>query len=352
MQSNDRKAAARAAASSGMSARWMRELRARALRGHEEAPCGRPRTGEPERARVRALVEGERERQGASAGWRPIHRALAAAEPGISLSLVQHELSWLKRKARGARRRANEAAREGVEIRGRDTVWGEDTTHLGRTASGEEVAGEHVRDRATLATVSLTAGPPPTAASVIAGLEKAASERGGWPLVLQHDNASVYEARAVSERLAAERVISLRSRVRTPTDNAATERAHAEIKAESGLGQGVVIDVEAASARLETARAALDVGRLRATRGWLPSAELDRVVPRGDACVDRDALYDAARSAVAGAVLGLEDADAARAAERDAIIDTLCEFGLARRHAGRRAREGSVPTPFQPTQKE
>ena len=68
--------------------------------------------------------------------------------------------------------------------------------------------------------------------------------------------------------------------------------------------------------------------------------------------VDRDEFYAAARSAAAAAVLGLDDPDAKRAAERRTILETLCRFGLARRHVGRRPREGSVPTPFQPTQNE
>jgi hypothetical protein len=124
------------------------------------------------------------------------------------------------------------------------------------------------------------------------------------------------------------------------------------VKAESGLGRGAVLDLETARARLALARDALDLGRLRATRGWRTAAELDAIVPRGDACVDRRAFFEAAGSAVETAVRGLEDPDAARAAERDAIITTLCEFGLARRHVGRRPRVGPIPTPFQPSQKE
>src|SRR5262245_8243552 len=352
MQHGDRHGLARLAAALGVSERWLRELRERARRGEEAAPVGRPRTPQAERLRVRALVAEERSRGGARAGWRTIHRALAAREPAISKTLVQEELAAMKGAAGAARRRATEAAREGLEILGRDTVWGEDTTHLGRTESGEEVAGEHVRDRATLATVALSAGAPPTSADVLALLDRAARERGGWPLVLQHDNASVYESKAVRGRLEAERVVALRSRVRTPTDNAATEHAHAEVKAESGLGKGVVLDAETARALLARARETLDVGRLRATRGWKTAAELDAIVPRGDACVDRRAFYEAARAAARDAVRGQEDPRAAREAEREAIITTLCELGLARRHVGKRPREGPIPTPFQPTQKE
>ena len=47
-------------------------------------------------------------------------------------------------------------------------------------------------------------------------------------------------------------------------------------------------------------------------------------------------------------MLGLDDPGAARKAERDAVIQTLCEHGLARRHIGRRSRGGNVPWPEKP----
>src|SRR5262245_12701556 len=99
MQSSDRHSASRAAGARGMSPRWMREIRGRARTGRDEAPCGRPRTADAERLRVRGLVAEERIRQGATAGWRPIHRALSAREPSISLMLVQQELAALKLEA-------------------------------------------------------------------------------------------------------------------------------------------------------------------------------------------------------------------------------------------------------------
>jgi len=344
MRSSDRRSASRAAESNGMSPRWMRELRGRARRGHVERGPGRPRIHDAERERVRSLVAEQRAAQGEGAGVRPMLRALRAKDPEISETLVREALAALKLRARSARRRAIEAARETVEILGRDTVWGQDTTHLGRLESGEEVTGELVRDRATLATVSLSVGGPVTARDVAADLRRAASERGGFPLVRQHDNASVYEAKEVVELAAAERMVLMRSRVHTPTDNAAAEHGHGEYKGETGLGRGVVLrSQDEAAARLAAAREALDGGLRRATRGWHTADELDRLVPRADACVDRDAFYAAARAAVAAAVLGHDDPRAARAAEREAIITTLW---------GRRSREGSVPTPFQPTQKE
>jgi hypothetical protein len=353
MQPADRRHLGRTAKAMGMSSTWLRALRARARRGHVERPAGRPRLDDAERARVRSLVSVERERQGATAGWRPIHKALSAREPDLSVMLVQAELAALKREARAARQREVESVREGYEILGRDTMWAEDTTHMGRLAGGDEVTGELLRDRATLSTVSLTVGGAPTAASVEADLERAANDRGGWPLVLQHDNASVYEAQRVVERTARERVVRLRSRVHTPTDNPATEYGHGELKGESALGKGAIVRSDAeAAARLDHACRVLDGGRPRASRGWHTALELGRIVPRGDAHVDRAVFYAAACSAMQTAVLGLTDPDAVRKAERDAILQTLCRFGLARRHVGLRPREGSPPTPFRPSEKE
>jgi hypothetical protein len=37
---------------------------------------------------------------------------------------------------------------------------------------------------------------------------------------------------------------------------------------------------------------------------------------------------------------------------RSRVRTTLCEFGLARRHVGRRPRSGPIPTPFLPRQKQ
>jgi len=342
----DRHLATTTAKTLGVTSRWVRELRRRAQEAEITGPVGRHRIPDAERERVRALVAQERERQGATTGARPILEALRAADPDISRMLVEQELAWLKRHGRIEGQRAIEEARQSTEVLGRDTVWGEDTTHLGRLADESESTAELIRDRATTSTVSLTVGPPPRADEVLRDLRMSALERGGWPLVLQRDNASIYGEETVTRELALQRVIVLRSRVHTPTDNAATERGHEDYKGETGLGKGTVLSShEEAAARLAPARERLDQGRLRPSRGWHTAAELDRLVPRADRCVDRDEFYERARAAMAAAALGLEDPAAARLAEREAVITTLCEFGLARRHVGRRLRVGPIPMP-------
>lgn len=349
MEPPDRHRATQVARAMGCSARWLRELVRRVRASEAPGRRGRPRKSDAERADVRARVIEERTRQGMSAGGRAIHHALAQIHEGISRMLVEQELSELKAQARTAAAAAIEAKREHVEVLGRDTVWSLDGTHLGRIATGEPCVSEHARDRGSLGTVRLTAGPPTTGAQVLEELRQAARERGGFPLVLQVDNGSNYLSAEVLRGLEEAQVVLLISRVHTPTDNPAIEHAHAELKAETGLGKGVALhDHGEAARRAGAAVRRLDGARPRASRGWYTADELDRMLPRGDSCVDRASFYACSRAAMAAGVLGQTDPEAARKAERDAVIQTLCDHGLARRHLGRRPRVGNVPWPERP----
>jgi transposase InsO family protein len=228
----------------------------------------------------------------------------------------------------------------------RDAVWGEDTTHLGRAPDGSKVEAEVVRDLATKETVGVAVGGVPTAEDAVALLERTAQERGGWPLVRMADQGSINRDARVVARLDEERVVHLLSRVHTPTDNAATERGHGEIKGEAKLGCGVrLADVQEARERVERARLTLDEGRLRATLGWRTAAQVGRELPRADTLVDRDTMYEEACNAMEQATLGLTQRRAVLHARREALFDTLERFGLARRHVGRRPRVRPGPGP-------
>ena len=78
--------------------------------------------------------------------------------------------------------------------------------------------------------------------------------------------------------------------------------------------------------------AAVDVldHRLRATRGWRTATELDALLVRADALVERVRFYREARAAMRRAVQGLTTARARRKAERAAIWSVLERYGLAR----------------------
>lgn len=326
--------------------RWMRELRRRAAAGETPRPVGRPRTPPEARAAVRTLVAAELDVQGLGAGERVILRALRQKDPGLSRMLVREELAAEKRARRARTAGILAQRRESHEVTARDAVWAEDATHLGRTADGSEVVAEVATDRATLATVSASAGAPATGAEIVSGLERMAQERGGPPLVWQTDNGPAYASAEVQAWLAARHVIGLRSRPHVPTDNPVAEHKNRELKEESGLGRGVALaSVAEAGHRLGAARDRLDQGRRRSTRGWLTAQQLDAVLLRADALVNREAFYRAACAAREAAVRGLTDAEAIRQAEQRATWETLERLGLAQHVVGPRPRVRPVPTP-------
>jgi hypothetical protein len=318
----------------GLSASWVRTLGRRARRQSEIRRPGRPRLAERERARVRALVAVQLDVQGL-VGWRDVLGGILRLGERVSTMLVQQETATGKRERRAATRRAIEAARAGHEVLARDAVWCQDTTHVGRLEGGEEVAAELITDRATLSVVSLTVGAVPDSGDVCADLERAAQERGGWPLVRQRDRAGIYGTPEALAQLKRERVVDLLSRAHTPTDNPVAEHMNGELLAESELGVGVRLgSTEEAAARLAPARARLS-RRLRATRGYRSADELDRGLRRADEMVDRDRFYAAACTAKQEAVLGLTERTAIERAEQRAVWLTLVRFGLARPRRGR-----------------
>lgn len=341
---HDRDAARRFAEPLQVSARWLRALRQRAVRGETTSRPGRPRIAQHERARIRARVQAERERQGRTAGARPILAALIEQDPSTSRYLVEEALRDLKREERSQLQQERERGRVSVELRVRDALWGEDTTHLGRAACGSKVEGEVIKDLGTLETVGLSVGAVPTAADVVALLEQTAKQRGGFPLVHLSDHGSIYRACEVQELLAREQVVHLLARVRTPQDNGATEHQHGELKGESGLGKGVRLDsAREPDERMQAARQRLDQHRRRATKGWRTAAQLGRQLPRADAQVDRGTFYRAACSAMDKAEQGLATYRARLKARRDALHATLVSFRLATLHVGRRPRERPGP---------
>jgi hypothetical protein len=223
----------------------------------------------------------------------------------------------------------------GREVLARDAVWAQDATHLGRVTSGEKVEAELATDRATTRTVIASAGLPASGEDLVALLERAQTERGGLPFVWQSDGGGANRSNVVNRYLAAERVIHLLSRPHTPTDNAAAETKNRELKDEAGLASGARLrDARDAAERMCAALGRVDAGRLRATRGYKTAEELDREMPRAHVVADRTAFYDAARSAIEAAVLGLTDIKQIRKAQQGAIWRTLEKHGLARTRVG------------------
>jgi hypothetical protein len=223
-----------------------------------------------------------------------------------------------------------------VHVHARDVLWAQDATQVGRTPRGP-VQAEVVRDAATTRIAALDVGAPACARAVIALLEQTARERGGLPLVHSADNGAPYRSAALVRFCEAQQVILLRNVPHVPQHNAVVERAHGELKAESGLASDRPLrDAEEARARLETARELLDHGCCRTSRGGHTAAQLDALLPRGDDLVRREVFYAAARANISRAVLSAANSRARRLAEREAIHATLEDFGLIHRTRGGR----------------
>ncbi|MHC4946237.1 MAG: hypothetical protein ACYTG7_24760 [Planctomycetota bacterium] len=305
------------------------------MKSAKEPPqrLGRPPHGRAIRFRAAVEVARQRKRQGVTAGWRPIDKAL---ESRIPTRLVQEMLGRLKRRKRCRMRRHQAADAEQVTVKVKGAIWTQDGTHLGRLDDEEEVQGQVIKDRGPLNTVGLSIGPPATSADVLMLLKVSKVEHDDHPLALQTDNDSIYLSDDVQDYLEKERVVHLKSRVGRPTDNGAAERGIYELKTEAGLGKGVKLDgpLEAAL-RLRESALKIDENRLRGSKGYATANELAQEMPFWYDHVDRDTFYEKAIKAMKSAVDGKEG-DHARKAERDAIHGVLEKYGLIEWNRGGR----------------
>lgn len=299
---------------------------------------GRPPHTEEVRGRARRKVQTELERQGFTAGWRPIARALKGQAP---TRLVQELVSELKRENRIRKQEEIEEARVSLTVQGRDIIWTQDGAHLGRQPTrlgqvgpGDGVEMQLLRDRASLRSPGFLVGPPADSDEVISLLKATGKKRGALPLVWQTDGASINCADKVEKFLGKNLVIHLVNEPGQPTDNAAAERAVGEVKAEAGLGKGIVVTSYADAASLVLAAVSrLDGHRLRASRGYLTACELDETLPRADN-IDRVRFYFVARERMQSAASRHKDKVEKRRAEREEAFRTLEGFGLVKRTRG------------------
>jgi len=296
---------------------------------------GRPPTGAEQLAKARELVHAELERQGWRTGEEPIWRALGCEIPRARVRRVLREL---KAERRARHRQHLEEQRVSVAVRARDVVWALDATHLGRDRRGRAVEGEVLREVASTRTIELSVGPEATAEEVVAQLERARLARGTAPLVLQSDNAATYRSELVRDWGARHGVVQLFNRPHTPQHNGAAEHGMRELKEESLLGKGVlVLDKEAARARLEAARDKLDQHRLRATRGWKTAVEADRGHPPWSTLTTRADFLQEVACRMARTLLDSPQGPARRRAARAAILDALEGLSLITRTRGDRS---------------
>jgi len=255
----------------GSAIRTVRYWKARAAK--ELPPLGRPPHDAQAQLEVARAVVPELRRQGYSAGW----RAIAAALESAPQRLVQEQTAAAK--ARRRKRDSRRAAKRRLEITvaGIDVMWSLDATHVGRTAQGRAIEAQLVREVWSQRTLAMTVGKTVVSADARHVLELAAAERGGrYPLVLVTDNGSAYTSESFERFLAEHGVVHLLSLPRTPRHNPWVERGHRDVKAESGLGKGVLIpSLRAARVRLEAALDCVDGHRLRATLGYRTARAVD-----------------------------------------------------------------------------
>ena len=343
-------------------------------------PPWRPARFDAESDELVARVEGAWRAQGTSSGERVVFEALGCEVP---MRLVRCILRKLKAEHRVCARKRIESERVHVEVLARDAVWCLDATHLGRDESGE-VQGEVLKDVCTSSLLMVSVGRPSTSAELIAALQPIFETRGAWPLVLMTDNGSIYCSEEFEAFLMDRGIVHLRNEPHTPQHNAVAERAHGEIKSETGLGKGsrleslpcerlTIVEAQqgaqgefaepsqcpvwvqdAGAARTQVINEKhlprwwcdvrdcvdrLNHNRLRATRGYRTAAELDRTGPRAETLVSREDFLRVARFTIELALHDASNARARRRARREAIYCTLETFGLVTR------TRGGVPWP-------
>lgn len=310
-----------------------RTLRNWAKLAPKAPPRGRP-PHRPERVNeAREIVRAELERMGWSTGEPTLVHVLGERVPRRLVRRVLHEL---KAEHAAAHKRHLVEQRVSVVVQARDVVWTLDATHVGRELGGAAVHAEVVRDVASSKILWAGVGLASTAKDVLALLEELRRVRGGLPLVLLTDNGSAYTNEWVGEYLQARKVVHLLNLPHTPQHNSWGERANGELKAETGLGKGVLLhDHREATALIAGALHRLNDERPRASRGWRTPTRADEETPLWDARVDRTTFWEATRCAAARAVVGCIGKRAQRRARRNAQLATLEKYGLIKTTRGK-----------------
>lgn len=272
--------------------------------------------------------------QGESGGVRTIRAALAG---GVSWSLVRRCLAEIKRLHRARRRAHATEHRLSIEVRARDVMWSMDGTHLARLEDGAPVEGQVVRETSTPKILAVEVGAPAEGADVIRVLERVAQARGRLPLVLVTDNGPMYVCERVRTWLAERGVVHLLSLPHTPRHNPWVERTNRELKDETRLGRGVLVnDLEEVRERVEEARRRLDSVRLRARLNFQTSAAADARLSDWYTVTTRERFLATVCRRIAAALPGLDSARARRKARREAIYASMEELGLIQRTRGGR----------------
>lgn len=331
MTATERRALARGEGVNERSVRnWMQVAR-EAEEGVERRSPGRPAYGHEERRRARVVVLKALRTVGWSVGEPTLVRMLGARVPR---TLLRQSLAALKAQHRREVRERRKRRRTSVRVLSRDAMWSMDASHVGRDLEHRSVQVESIRDVASSHTLDATIGSPPTGNAIVAQLERVCALHAGAPLVLATDGGEC-DCDEVRAWLQARHIVHLRSLPHTPEHNPWIERGFGELKAETGLGKGVVIDdLRVAGTLVVGALARLDYLRPRASRGWKTAAQCHRELRPARNVVDRDRFYFAACCAIRRAVLHSKNKRARRRAERAAILNVMESYGPIQRTRG------------------
>jgi transposase InsO family protein len=262
-------------------------------------------------------------------GWRTVAREMVTAPTGVLKACVPA----LKRRHRVRVARARTRRRVTLVVERPGVLVTEDSFQAAGTRQAP-VAAELLRDAATTRYEGGSVGGPTQSADVIALLTRLEAS-GRSPLVLGTDNG-VYRSSAVQAHLTAHGIVWFPSRRHTPQDNGGMERGIREVQEAAGDMEG--LGPEGIAARLAETTARINGSCPRPSRGGFTAEELTSWLPACEADV-RPRFFAVATAAIAVAVSGAAPRQA-RVAWRQAVIQTMEEFGLARR-----VRGGGAPAP-------
>ena len=165
---------------------------------------GRPRlAAETWRAAVVPVARAWR-CQGRSAGLPRVRKLLKEQGLAISTTVARELLRRLKARWTAVEARKRADRRRSVVVHGRDVMWSQDATHLGRDEHGK-VELLAVKDVATTTAIEHSIGGAATAEDVLGLLVRAKLVRGALPLVLAMDNGPANRNALVCSYLRAER---------------------------------------------------------------------------------------------------------------------------------------------------
>jgi len=148
------------------------------------------------------------------------------------------------------------------------------------------------------------------------------------------DAAPSPELELVLQKLVTVHLLSL---PHTPQHDAWVERTNGELKAETGLGRGVVVqDVDEVRERVDVARRRLDHLRLRVRLRYRTAAAADASMTDWYTATTRERFLATVCRRIAEARSGPRSERARRNARREAIYASMEELGLVKRTLGGR----------------